>query len=92
MEETGINDVQIITDAAFIIKYSFTHEDKLIEKTVTYFLGICQDDEVKISLPEEIADLAWFSFKEASNQLTHKNAQQVLLEAGQYLNQHSDSL
>ena len=90
MEETGLSNVQIITDAAFSIQYSFVHEDKKIAKTVTYYLGVSSDDLVKITLPDEIADLGWFNFKEASDKLTHTNAQQVLLEAGQYLNEHSD--
>lgn len=92
LEETGISDVQIITEAAFPIQYSFAHEDKMINKTVTYYLGICASHEVKISLPEEIADLDWFTFKNATDRLTHKNSVQVLLEAGQYLTQHQNSL
>ncbi len=92
MEETSINDVQIIEQAAFTVQYSFTHEGKRITKTVIFYLGVCQDHNIKVTLPDEIADLGWFTFKDAAERLTHKNAQKVLLQAGQYLNEHSDTL
>ncbi len=92
LEETSVKDVRIIEEAKFPITYTFRHEDKQIEKTVTYYLGVCNNSDLKITLPEEIADLGWFSIKGAMEKLTHKNAQKVLIQAGQYINEHSDSL
>lgn len=92
MEETSVKDVRIIEEAEFTISYSFKHEGKRIDKSVSYYLGICGDTETEIGLPHEIADLAWCTFTEAANKLTHKNAQAVLLEAGNYITAHEDSL
>jgi len=92
MEETNIRDVQIVEEAKFSITYTFVHEGKQIEKTVTYYLGICGNTDTKIILPEEIADVSWFPFKAAMETLSHKNAQQVLLQAGQYINSYSHTL
>ena len=89
LEETGISDVHIIADATFTIEYSFMFEGKKIEKTVAYFLGICENKNTAISIPAEIAALEWCTFKEATAKLTHKNAQNVLLQAGEYINKHT---
>lgn len=89
-EETGIKDVRLIEDAKFSIEYSFKHESKKINKTVSYYLGICANEKTNISLPDEIANLAWLNFKEAMKTLTHDNAKQILLSAGEFItaNEH----
>lgn len=87
-EETNIKNVQVIEEASFLISYTFKHDGKQIEKTVTYYLGICSETVTKINLPDEIADADWFSFDVALEKLTHKNAQEVLQKAQKYLTTH----
>lgn len=85
MEETGIKDVQVIEAAKFSISYSFKHEDNYIDKKVTYFLGICSEIETRISQPNEIANIAWCTYEEAMEKLSHQNAKNVLNEAKVYI-------
>ena len=87
-EETGITDVQLVEEAAFTIAYSFTHAGKRIQKSVTYYLGICSNTKTQISIPEEIAELGWFTFEAAIEKLSHKNTQNVLRNAEYYLKEH----
>lgn len=92
VEETGIKNVRLVEEAKFSIEYSFKHEDRLIEKTVSYYLGICEDSETTITLPNEIADLTWMKFSEAMEKLTHENTRKVLIEAGQFISANEDKL
>lgn len=92
LEETGVTDVRLIDEAVFTIEYTFRHENKHVEKTVTYYLGVCSDDKTTITLPNEIAALEWFTLNDAMQKLTHKNAQEVLLGAGQFITTHESKL
>lgn len=92
LEETGLSDVQIVEEAKFSIYYSFQHEGKQINKTVSYFLGVCVDTTPSISQPHEIADISWFRFDEAMAKLSHKNTQDVLLATGQFITSHADTI
>lgn len=85
LEETGITDVQIIESASFPVAYSFKHEGKRVEKTVTYYLGICAQTDYKITLPNEIAAVSWCTFSEAETMLVHDTAKEVLEAAKIYL-------
>jgi 8-oxo-dGTP pyrophosphatase MutT (NUDIX family) len=88
IEETGLRQISLIESAQFPIVYTFSHEGQLIEKTVTYFLGICTNSATAINMPEEIADVAWLTFSEAENRLTHQNTKQVLEATQRYLDEH----
>lgn len=85
LEETSIENVQINEAAKFSIAYSFKHEDNYIDKKVTYFLGICAETEASISQPNEIADIAWCTYEEAMERLSHQNAKNVLNEVKSYI-------
>jgi hypothetical protein len=39
-------------------------------------------------MTEEIADVAWLTFSEAENRLTHQNTKQVLEATQRYLDEH----
>lgn len=91
-EETGLHTISLIESAQFPIFYTFSHEGQLIEKTVTYFLGVCTDTATTIHMPEEIAEVAWFTFSEAERRLAHQNTKQVLAATRHYLDENGATI
>ncbi len=86
-EETGVIPLRVISDKVFTMEYSFTSEDKMIEKKVHFYIGICDSTLTKITQPDEVAALGWFSFEEAKAKVTHENAWRVLEDVAVYLSQ-----
>lgn len=85
-EETGIQDYQII-DAVrqFTESYQFRKNQRLIQKTVIYFLAQVQSPQVVMQV-KEIRDYAWLSFDLAYERLTFQQAKQLLIQVNHYLN------
>jgi 8-oxo-dGTP pyrophosphatase MutT (NUDIX family) len=84
-EETGITAVKVVEDAQAVVQYSFLHEGVRIDKTVTYFLGICGSTDYTITDSREIADGNWYTAAEAMDKLAHANTKQVLKKIISYL-------
>ncbi len=84
-EETGITVPRVEEERVFIMQYSFTHEDLLIEKKVHFYLGYCNDMETEITQPDEVASLDWFTLEEAGVKVTHENARILLQEVVEFL-------
>ena len=94
-EETGIKDIKIIPGFKNLIKYFFKHSYGLPKekakkipwtfKTVVFYLAETETKEVKIS--EEHIGFKWLCYKDAYNQLTHKNAKNILDKADEFLKQ-----
>lgn len=82
-EETGLSDVQLIDGFKETIRYFFKWEGKNILKFVTFLLAASKTDQVKIS--EEHIDFQWLPLKEAVEQLTFKNAKDILQKANDFL-------
>lgn len=78
-EETGI-DVTIDTNFRQSVVYS---PRNYIEKEVIYFTAITDMRETTPQ-PEEIRRADWFTFDEASHQLSHENDIQILRSAQKY--------
>lgn len=85
LEETGINEIQILDHRTFIEKYSFTKDEKEIEKEVVYYLGEVQTKDVKIQ-QEEVSEYKWLDYDNALKVLTHKETIQILTDANEYMN------
>ncbi len=83
-EETGIKKFKIVPKACFIERYRYKFEDKLIDKTVKYFLAFVKDKTVRIQ-EKEISDYKWVSFNEALELITYKETDKILEEVGEYL-------
>jgi len=85
-EETGIKNVEIDDRKEFTENYSFEEGGTHHYKTVCYFIGIIKD---KITpspkTTDEIEDAKWFSYEEASDQLTFPEAQNLLRDVGEHL-------
>ena len=84
-EETGIPDCEIVSGYKKELKYFYQRNGKLINKSVTYFLGKAGEGEVKLS--RESKDFFWAEVDVASKKIRHKNIRQMLLEADQFLNE-----
>jgi len=82
-EEAGIA-VQIDESFEHTIEYFFKEKDgELIRKKVYFFAGKAKTKQIKISF--EHIDYGWFSFKEAQEKLSYKNAKQVLQAVHDFL-------
>jgi bis(5'-nucleosidyl)-tetraphosphatase len=82
-EETGIKDVKFIDGFKEWIKYFFRAGGENIFKIVTFLLAETKETEVKISW--EHTGFRWLPYKEALEQLTFKNAKEILKKANEFL-------
>jgi bis(5'-nucleosidyl)-tetraphosphatase len=92
-EETGIKDVKIVEGFKEWIKYFYRNTYGLNEdekkkvpwtfKIVNFYLAETETEEVKISF--EHTGYKWLPYKRAFEQLTYKNAKEVLKKAHHYL-------
>jgi len=84
-EETGITANQVDETQIFTEQYSFTREDKTIDKQVTYFLGNIDKNHIITIQESEIIDYKVASFSESTKILSYKTTKNVLSEAYSYL-------
>jgi len=78
-EETGLKDIKIIEGFREWIKYFFKFEGKTVLKCVTFYLAETKTKDVKIS--GEHVGYKWLPYEDAIEQLTFKNAKEVLKKA-----------
>ena len=79
-EETGIDNVVIISEDTFIEKYFMVKDGVEIDKDVIFFLGEVSDLEAKVQ-PEEVAEYGWFDYDGVINRLTYQETARVFKEA-----------
>ena len=82
-EETGLKDINFKEEFKETIKYFFKWEGKNILKFVTFYLTETKTKEVKIS--GEHIDFKWLVYEKAIEQLTFKNAKNILKKAHNFL-------
>jgi len=82
-EETGIEDIEFIPGFKEWIKYFYKLKGKSIFKIVTFLLAETKGKEVKISW--EHLSYKWLPYEEALEQLTFKNAKEILKKANDFL-------
>lgn len=92
-EETGIDDIKIISGFKEYIKYFFRRSYGLegearkkapwVFKLVVFCLAKTQTKKIKIS--DEHDDFVWLSFEDAFKKLTYKNAKELLKRADAFL-------
>jgi bis(5'-nucleosidyl)-tetraphosphatase len=78
-EETGITDIEFIKDFESSIEYYFRRSDKLVHKRVIFYMA--RTNTRKVILSSEHDAYAWKEYDEAINQLTYKNAKDLLKKA-----------
>lgn len=82
-EETGITQVELDKEFEDSFSYFFkSPQGELIHKTVYFLIG--KTDQKEITLSHEHIGFAWLPFKEAFNQLTYKNARELLKKADEH--------
>ncbi len=86
-EETGITDVEFLDSFRMKIEYKYRHGRRLVQKEVVLFLAQTHTRQVTIS--HEHIGFAWRKFDEAMQQLTYRNAKNLLSAAKDYLQQRS---
>ena len=82
-EETGLEDIEIIEGFKEDIQYFFKFKGQTIFKIVTFYLARTKTRDVKISF--EHIDYKWLPYEKALEQLTFKNAKDILRKAQQLL-------
>ena len=86
-EETGLTDIKFLDGFRIKIEYKYRHDKKLVRKEVVFYLA--QTHTRKVILSHEHIGFAWRKFDDAIQQLTFRNATNLLSTAREYLRQHS---
>lgn len=82
-EETGLENIEIAEGFKEWIKYFFKFKGKTVFKIVTFYLARAETKDVKISF--EHTGYKWLPYEKALDQLTFKNAKEILKKANQFL-------
>jgi len=82
-EETGLRDIDLVDGFKETIKYFFKWEGKTVLKFVTFYLAETKTKEIKVS--REHIGFEWLPYKEALEQITFKNAKEILQKANEFL-------
>jgi 8-oxo-dGTP pyrophosphatase MutT (NUDIX family) len=86
-EETGITDVEFIDGFRMMIDYRYRHGKRLVHKEVVLFLARTRTKQVVLS--HEHIGFAWKSYETAMDNLTYRNAKNLLMAAKDFLEQKS---
>ena len=85
-EETGIKDIEIVEDFKERMHYFYKFKKELISKEVVFYLAETKNKQVKLSF--EHIGFKWLPYTEAIEQLTYKNAKEILKKAHEFLRTH----
>ena len=83
-EETGLEVTEVLREKPLTEQYQFRRRKDFIVKIVQYFPAFVKGD--LIIQQEEIREAKWLTIPEAMNQLTFKEARNILQEFLRHLN------
>jgi bis(5'-nucleosidyl)-tetraphosphatase len=86
-EETGITDVEFLDGFRMMIEYKYRHGRRPVLKEVVLFLARTHTRQVTLS--HEHIGFVWKKFDDAIQQLTYRNATNLLSSAKDYMKKHS---
>ncbi len=86
-EETGIDDINIITDFRQQISYKYRKKSRLVNKSVIYYLAETKSNHVVLSF--EHNDYTWLGYNDALRKLSFENSRKVLKNANDFLSNQS---
>ncbi|MFC1647986.1 bis(5'-nucleosyl)-tetraphosphatase [Nanoarchaeota archaeon] len=89
-EETGISEVKFIPGFRHVLRYQYKAGGEYRDKSVVYFLGETQAEDVKIS--HEHQGFKWLGFEEALEQITYGEEKNLLNAAMHHLKSHDSRL
>ncbi|MBW2976896.1 NUDIX domain-containing protein, partial [Candidatus Woesearchaeota archaeon] len=75
-EETGISEIEVIKGFKEKLHYFYKLKGELVSKDVVFYLAKTKAKEVKLSF--EHIGFKWLPYKKAIEQLTFKNAKEIL--------------
>lgn len=83
-EETGLVAKELMPTPEFTMQYKFTFEEKLVDKTVTFFIGIVTETTPR---PDgiEAREADWFTLREAEQRLAYENAKTLFRQIRKYI-------
>ena len=81
-EETGL-EIAITPGFEESFSYIFIEDGQMIDKTVSFFVGQAEKDNVILS--DEHIDYKWLSLNDALNKLTYENACDILQKVHVFL-------
>lgn len=87
-EETGVEHVRLLEDRPLEETYWYVRKGRRTKKTVTYFVGFVESDEVTPQV-EEVQALAWGPYDETMKRLSFKQGRQLLERAAEILSESS---
>ena len=83
-EETGLADARLIDGFRETLHYFFREKNRLISKTVVFFLGEAPAG-ASVRLSSEHSRFVWLPFEKAIEKATFKNAKEMLRKAEEVL-------
>jgi 8-oxo-dGTP pyrophosphatase MutT (NUDIX family) len=84
-EETAITDIRLHDNFTHELAYFFRSKRGLVRKTVRFFLGEVESDQIQLS--EEHVGYDWFKYEEALERLGFASARQILEAAERVLSE-----
>lgn len=90
-EETGMTCARIHQQPQFTLSYDFLFAGKRIDKTVTFFLGVIENESIVLH-PEEVREAGWFGIEEAYQRLDYDDTKKLFLQVREYLETHEGLL
>ena len=85
-EETGITDVDLVTEKVFHESYFFTRDNTKTAKQAHYFIGYIHDTTV-VPQEAEIQDYIWLPIESATEKLTFQGVKNVLRNVHTFINE-----
>ena len=82
-EETGLDDVKVVSGFKVKIKYTYSKDGKKYPKEVVFFLMKAEPKRVEVS--EEHTGYVWLKYEDAIKKISYDNARKVLEKAHKFL-------
>jgi 8-oxo-dGTP pyrophosphatase MutT (NUDIX family) len=83
-EETGLTVQKLFNEPTFDLKYSFQYEGQLIDKTVTFLVGVVNEEEPTLD-PSAVKEAGWYTLGGAAERLDYGDTKAMFEQARSYI-------
>jgi 8-oxo-dGTP pyrophosphatase MutT (NUDIX family) len=90
-EEVGLVFTEVDTREHFTERYSFTFENTIVDKTVTYYIGFVGNPGIAMR-EKEIKNAGWYTAQDVVRKLTYLNTRKIFDDAMMYLETHEKNI